>query len=167
MVPVVVLGLAVDVDLRSVVLLTPRDGEERQRTIVPIWVGSDEAALVSIAMNGEVSARPITHDLLQDVVIASGATLDRVEIPRIEDSVFHAELHLSTEFGPVVLDCRPSDAIALALRLESPLFVAEAILEQRGRVEESDESDESKEDEMVVASFRRFLDDVDPGDFTG
>jgi hypothetical protein len=158
-VPVVVLGLAVDVDLQSVVLLTPRDSGDRQRTVVPIWIGRDEAALLSIAINGEVSPRPITHDLLQDVVIASGATLDRVEIPRIEDDVFHAELHLSTEFGHVVLDCRPSDAIALALRLESPLFVAEAILEQEGALEEMEESEE------VLADFRRFLDHAQPGDF--
>lgn len=162
MVPVVVLGLAVDVDLQSVVLLTPRDGAEGQRTVVPIWVGRDEAALLRIAIDGDVSPRPVTHDLLQDVVIASGVVLDRVEIPRIKDSVFHAELHLSTEFGHVVLDCRPSDAIALALRLESPLFVAESLLEREGALEEVEEPWQSEE---VFADFRRFLDEVDPGDF--
>ena len=172
MVPVRVLGLAVDARMQPVVLLTPLDQRGGQRTLVPIWVGEQEATSISIAVNGEEAARPLSHDLMQRLLDAVGATVDQVDVTRIEGGTFYAELSVTTPSGPVKLDCRPSDAIALASRVSAPLFVAEAVIEDAGVVEEVDDSeDEDAEDdgdpEQKVAEFRRFLDDVDPEDFQG
>jgi bifunctional DNase/RNase len=165
-----VLGLAVDARMQPVVLLTPLDGDQEPRTLLPIWVGSQEAASISIAVSGEEPPRPLSHDLMKRLLDAVGATVDRVDVTRIEDGTFYAELRLTTRGGPLTLDCRPSDAIALASRVGAPLFVAEAVIEEAGILEELDQEDEEKaqeESEEKVAEFRRFLDDIDPEDFQG
>lgn len=176
MVPVRVLGLAVDARMQPVVLLTPLDSDEEPRTLLPIWVGSQEAASISIAVSGEEPPRPLSHDLMKRLLDAVGATVDRVDVTRIEDGTFYAELSLTTRSGPLTLDCRPSDAIALASRVGAPLFVAEAVIEEAGILEELDDGDDeektseekTREDpEEKVAEFRRFLDDIDPEDFQG
>src|SRR5579875_3370989 len=146
MVPVRVLGLAVDARMQPVVLLTPLDGPPGPRTLVPIWVGSQEAASISIAVNGEEAPRPLSHDLMQRLLVVLGASVDRVEVTRIEDGTFYAELGLTTPTGTVAIDCRPSDGIALASRVGAPIFVAEAVLadagipeDQAGEVEADDD----------------------------
>jgi bifunctional DNase/RNase len=169
-VPVRVLGLAVDARMQPVVLLTPLDGDEGPRTLVPIWVGSQEAASISIAVSGEEPPRPLSHDLMQRLLTAVGATVDRVDVTRIEDGTFYAELSLTTRGGHLTIDCRPSDAIALASRVGAPLFVAEAVIAEAGILEDLDDDDAEEKDEdpeEKVAEFRRFLDDIDPEDFQG
>jgi bifunctional DNase/RNase len=172
MVPVRVLGLAVDARMQPVVLLTPLDAGDGPRTLVPIWVGSQEAASISIAVSGQEPPRPLSHDLMQRLLGAVGATVDRVDVTRIEEGTFYAELSITTPTGPLTIDCRPSDAIALASRVGAPLFVAEAVLEESGILEEDDgpdddESGAEEDPEDKVAEFRRFLDDIDPEDFQG
>ena len=166
MVPVRVLGLAVDGSMQPVVLLTPLAGGDGPRTLVPIWVGTQEAASISVAVSGEEPPRPLSHDLMKRLLDTVGASVDRVDVTRIEDGTFYAELRLTTATGPVVLDCRPSDAIALATRAGAPLFVAESVLADAGVLEEEDEI-EPEEAEEKVEEFRRFLDEVDPEDFQG
>ena len=166
MVPVRVLGLAVDGSMQPVVLLTPLDGGDGPRTLVPIWVGTQEAASISVAVSGEEPPRPLSHDLMKRLLDTVGASVDRVDVTRIEDGTFYAELSLTTGTGPVVLDCRPSDAIALATRAGAPLFVAESVLADAGVLEEEDEVDPEEAEERVE-EFRRFLDEVDPEDFQG
>jgi uncharacterized protein len=165
-VPVRVLGLAVDGSMQPVVLLTPLDGGDGPRTLVPIWVGTQEAASISVAVSGEEPPRPLSHDLMKRLLDTVGASVDRVDVTRIEDGTFYAELSLTTGTGPVVLDCRPSDAIALATRAGAPLFVAESVLADAGVLEEEDEVDPEEAEERVK-EFRRFLDEVDPEDFQG
>jgi bifunctional DNase/RNase len=165
MVPVRVLGLVVDARMQPVVLLTPLDGDERPRTLVPIWIGSQEAASISIAVNGEDAPRPLAHDLMERLLHAVGATLDRVDITRIEEGTFYAELSLTTSSGRIRIDCRPSDGIAIACRVGAPLFVAEAVITDAGVLE--DDGEEAPEPEEEVEEFRRFLDEVDPEDFQG
>lgn len=169
MIAVRVLGVAVDVNRQPVVLLTPLDGGDGPRTLVPIWVGSQEAASISVAVNGEEPPRPLSHDLMQRLMVVLGATLDRVDVTRLEDGVFYAELGITTGRGRTTIDCRPSDAIALAARTGAPLFMAEAVLADAGVLEEPDEAQsvEPEEAEERLAEFRRFLDDVDPEDFQG
>lgn len=171
MVPVRVLGLAVDARMQPVVLLTPLDAGDGPRTLVPIWVGTQEAASISIAVSGQEPPRPLSHDLMQRLLTAVGSTVDRVEVTRIEDGTFFAELSLTTPTGPLTLDCRPSDAIALASRVGAPLFVAKAVLAEAGILEEEeddgDDADDGEDPEEKVAEFRRFLDDIDPEDFQG
>lgn len=167
MVPVRVLGLAVDGGMQPVVLLTPLDGGDGPRTLVPIWVGTQEAASISVAVSGEEPPRPLSHDLMKRLLDTVGASVDRVDVTRIEDGTFYAELRLTTDAGPVVLDCRPSDAIALATRAGAPLFVAESVLADAGVLEEEDGEVDPEEAEERVEEFRRFLDEVDPEDFQG
>jgi bifunctional DNase/RNase len=168
-IPVRVLGLAVDARMQPVVLLTPLVHDEGPRTLLPIWIGSQEAASISIAVSGEEPPRPLSHDLMQRLLEAVGASVDRVAVTRIDDGTFYAELSLSTPTGRLVLDCRPSDAIALASRVDAPLFVAEAVLEDAGILEQAEEADEEEREdaEEKVAEFRRFLDHIDPEDFQG
>ena len=171
MVPVRVLGLALDARMQPVVLLTPLDGADGPRTLVPIWIGSQEAASISLAVSGEEAPRPLSHDLMQRLLVAVGATVDRVEVTRIEEGTYYAELSLTTGNGPLTLDCRPSDAIALASRVGAPLFVAEAVIEDAGVLEDAEDGFDEEPEETVaeekVEEFRRFLDDVDPEDFQG
>ena len=165
-VPVRVLGLAVDGAGQPVVLLTPLVGGDGPRTLVPIWVGAQEAASISIAVSGEDPPRPLSHDLMKRLLDTVGATVDRVDVTRIEEGTFYAALSLTTRDGAVTLDCRPSDAIALAARVGAPLFVAEAVIDDAGVMEDEDDS-EPAEAEEKVEEFRRFLDEVDPEDFQG
>ena len=162
------LGLAVDGRMQPVVLLTPLVvAEDGPRTIVPIWVGTQEAASISIAVSGEEPPRPLAHDLMKRLLDTVGATVDRVDVTRIEEGTFYAALSLSTRDGHVTLDCRPSDAIALAARVGAPLFVSEAVLEDAGVPEDEVEADPEEAQEERVEEFRRFLDEVDPDDFQG
>lgn len=169
MVPVRVLGLTVDARMQPVVLVTPVEEGEGPRTIVPIWIGAQEAASISIAVSGQEAPRPLSHDLMQRLLTALGATLDRVDVTRIEEGTFYAELSITTGTGHLRLDCRPSDAIALASRVGAPLFMAEAVIEDAGVLEETaaEETEQAEEAEEKVAEFRRFLEDVDPEDFQG
>ena len=171
MVPVRVIGLAVDARMQPVVLLTPLDSGDGPRVVVPIWVGTQEAASISVAVNGEDTPRPLSHNLMRSLLDALGASVDRADVTRIEDGTFYAELRLSTGDGPVVLDCRPSDAIALVSRVGAPLFVAEAVLSEAGVLEEQEGDEDQDADpataDEAVAEFRRFLDGVDPEDFQG
>lgn len=165
MVPVRVLGLVVDARMQPVVLLTPSDRDERPRTLVPIWVGPQEAASISVAVNGEEAPRPLSHDLMQRLLQSVGATVDRLEVTRIEEGTFYAELSITTAAGHLRLDCRPSDGIALACRVGAPVFVAETVIAETGVLE--DDGSAPAEPEQEVAEFRRFLDEVDPEDFQG
>lgn len=171
MIPVRVLGLAVDARMQPVVLLTPLVLGDGPRTLLPIWIGSQEAASISIAVSGEEPPRPLSHDLMQRLLEAVGASVDKVAVTRIDDGTFYAELSLTTPTGRLTIDCRPSDAIALASRVNAPLFVAEAVLSDAGILEGEevgeDAGDETEDPEEKVAEFRRFLDDIDPEDFQG
>lgn len=169
MVPVRVLGLAVDARMQPVVLLTPLDSGDGARTLVPIWVGAQEAASIQVAVNGDEPPRPLSHDLMQRLLAVVGATVDRIDVTRIEEGTFYAELSLTTGSGSVKIDCRPSDAIALASRVGAPLFVAEAVIEDAGVLEDPEQSIEGEgtDPEEEVAEFRHFLEDVDPEDFQG
>ncbi len=167
MVPVRVLGLAVDGRMQPVVLLTPLVNDDGPRTIVPIWVGDQEAASISVAVSGEEPPRPLSHDLMKRLLDTVGATIDRVDVTRIEEGTFYAALSVTTRDGHVTLDCRPSDAIAIASRVGAPLFVAESVIEAAGVPEDEVETDGGEAEEDRVEEFRRFLDEVDPEDFQG
>jgi uncharacterized protein len=147
-----VLGVRVEMPSNQpIVLLREVDGER----YLPIWIGAAEATAIAYVQQGVVPPRPLTHDLLKDVIDAVGGSLDDVRITALEDGVFYAELHLGK--GGVV-SARPSDAIALALRTSSPIHVDDAVLDEAGVVIPDEEEDE-------VERFREFLDQVTPEDF--
>lgn len=160
---------AVRVDLQSntpVLLLQEEEGEGRT---LPIFIGTPEATAIAYALQGVDVPRPLTHDLLVDVVEALDAEIERVVVTELEGSTFFAELHLRTEKGIVLVSARPSDAVALGVRTQSPLFVADHLMESEAvflPADDDDAEDEVEEDE-VVEEFREFLDSINPEDFSG
>ena len=151
------------------VLLREHDLPHR---VLPIFIGEAEAASIAVALSGEVPPRPLTHDLMAALVNSLEVHVDSVEVTGLVDGAFTAELTFSSPSGGHRLDTRPSDAIALAVRLGTPLFVRESVLEQASVViEESDDEaidDDALDDEDIdqeVADFRAFLATLDPEDF--
>lgn len=150
-----VLGVRVEMPSNQpIVLLREVEGEK----YLPIWIGANEATAIAYVQQGVVPPRPLTHDLLKDVIDGVGRTLVAVRITRLEDGVFYAELDLG---DGTVVSSRPSDAIALALRTASPIEVADEVLDEAGVLIPDEDGDEEDE----VEKFREFLDQVTPEDF--
>lgn len=142
-----------------------RENEGDRRRVLPIMIGDNEALAIHTAMEGVTPPRPLTHDLLTLVVQRLGATLERVLVTEIRDHTFYAELHLRTATGEVVVSCRPSDALALAVRTKAPVFAEASLLDAEGMEVPEDEEEETEE--AILDEFRDFLDDVKPEDFGG
>jgi bifunctional DNase/RNase len=143
-----------------VVLLRETEGATR---VLPIFIGHPEATAIAFAVDGVVTPRPMTHDLMKDLVDALGARVDRIVITDLSEGTFYAEVHLEAPGRtPMRVSSRPSDAIALALRVECPIFAEEDVLAEAGIVEEAGEEEASDE---VVEKFREFIDSVNPDDF--
>lgn len=156
-----VLGLNVEATSGSpIVLLREQDAPHR---VLPIFVGGREAMAIALALSGETPPRPLTHDLLAALLDTVDASIDRVEVTELRGGTFFARLALRVPGGGASVDSRPSDAIALALRVDAPLFASEAVLDEAGttvtRVVDQEEIDEDLE------RFRAFLDELEPKDF--
>ena len=149
-----VIGVRVEMPSSQPIVLLRETGGDRY---LPIWIGAVEATSIAFAQQGVLPPRPLTHDLLKDLLLAVGSNLEQVEISEIKDGVFYATLKLA---NGVELSARPSDAIALALRTGSPIFGGEALLDEVG-IERADQSDDE------VEKFREFLDQIEPEDFVG
>ncbi len=157
---------AVRVDLQSntpVVLLQERDGARS----LPIFIGAPEATAIAFALQGVAVPRPMTHDLMKDLLAALGATVTRVVVTELRESTFYAEVHLRLGEQAIEVSSRPSDAIALAVRTHAPLFVEDELMESAGIVVETEEEgEEGVSPEELVGEFREFLDNVRPEDFS-
>lgn len=137
---------------------------------VPIWVGAAEASSIAFAASGVVPPRPLTHDLMADLLTTLGVTLERVRITDLRDGVFYAELDLRGPSGTHQVSARPSDAIALAMRLASPIIGTDAVLDEAGiEIADSalaaDQDQEPADPEDTVQEFREFLEHINPEDF--
>jgi uncharacterized protein len=147
-----VVGVRVEMPSNNpIVLLREVEGDR----YLPIWIGAGEATAIANAQHGLVPPRPLTHDLMRDLLEALGQELAQVRITSLEDGVYFAVLVLS---GGVEVSARPSDAIALALRTGSPIFGAEEVLAEAGIAIPDEQEDE-------VEKFREFLDQISPEDF--
>jgi len=151
-----VVGVRVEMPSNNPIVLL-RDRESGR--YLPIWVGAVEATAIAYAQQGIVPPRPLTHDLLRDILEALGVTLAEVRITSLQEGVFYALLVFS---NGVEVSARPSDAIALALRVDAPIRGAEEVMEAAG-IELPD--DDEPPDEDQVEKFREFLDQVSPEDF--
>jgi bifunctional DNase/RNase len=141
-----------------IVLLRETDGEHR---VLPIFIGAVEATAIAFALQGVVTQRPMTHDLLRDVLQSLAVQVERVVVTELKEGTFYAELTLTRDGAePVTVSSRPSDAIALAARLGTPIYADEAVLEEAA-IEVSEEDEQEEE----VEKFRAFLQDVNPEDF--
>jgi uncharacterized protein len=148
-----------------VVLLEEMEGG---RTLF-IFIGNPEADAIVKAMRGSVPPRPLTHDLFRDVLGAIGAEIERVVVTELRmdsegNGTFFAELHLTVNGKQIVVSSRPSDAIALAARTGSPIFVDEAVLDAEGVFLQSDEAEDG-EDDALVEQFHEFIEGIRPEDF--
>ena len=154
MLEVEVVGVRVEMPSNQpIVLLREAMGER----YLPIWIGAVEATAIAFAQQGVVPPRPLTHDLLKDVIEATGNEVSEIRITEMRDSIFYATLVLSSG---VEVSARPSDSIALALRTGSRIVCAEQLLDEAGIVVPDEQEDE-------VEKFREFLDQVRPEDFAG
>lgn len=169
MVQVRVAGVALDATQQHVILLKPIDELPGEGQILPIWIGQQEATSILIAIEGAEVPRPLAHDLMRSMLEALGAEVTRVEVSRIDDGTFYAEITLTTATGQRVVDSRPSDAVALASRVGAPIWVADAVMEEAGMADNVTEADDGEEPETDLSErldeFKRFIDDVDPEDF--
>jgi bifunctional DNase/RNase len=171
MVQVRVLGVALDSDGQHIVLLKPLAESPATGNVLPIWIGEQEATSTLIALGGTTPPRPLSHDLMNTLLDVTNSRVERVDVTRIERGTYYAEITLITPAGTLVLDARPSDSVALALRASAPLFVADEVLEEAGipavLVEPAPEEGETPDGEQALDEFKRFLEDVDPEDFQG
>jgi bifunctional DNase/RNase len=128
---------------------------------LPIWIGHPEAAAILMKLQGADTPRPMTHDLIIDMLDQVEAKCERISVTELRDNTFFASITLLVNGSEVELDSRPSDALAVAVRLGAPIFVAEEVIE-----ESSIEFEQGAEDnEQVVEKFKDFLDDISPEDF--
>lgn len=160
MIPVIVAGVRMEMPSNTpIVLLNEVDGTR----YLPIWVGAVEATAIAYAQQGVTPPRPMTHDLIVDLIDELGASLTGVRITALTDGVFFAILDLVSTDGQIhELSSRPSDAIALALRVGVPITVAPDVLDTAG-VEIPEDTEGEPEDQ--VEAFREFLEGVSPEDF--
>jgi uncharacterized protein len=147
-----VVGVRVELPSNQPIVLLKETAGDRY---LPIWIGAVEATAIAFAQQGVVPARPLTHDLLKEVLEATGATLTAVTISDLRDGVYYADLQFASG---VTVSARPSDAIALAIRNGTTIYAEESVLAEAG-VAIPDEQ------ESEVEEFKRFLDEVSPEDF--
>jgi bifunctional DNase/RNase len=147
-----VIGVRVEMPSNQPIVLLREVSGERY---LPIWIGAVEATAIAFAQQGVVPPRPLTHDLLKDVLEATGSPLTEVRIDDMRDGVFYATLVLD---GGTEVSARPSDSIALALRTGAKIVCADSVLEEAGLAVPAEQEDE-------VEKFREFLDQVTPEDF--
>ncbi len=136
---------------QPIVLLREADGER----YLPIWIGAVEATAIAFAQQGVVPPRPLTHDLIKDLLTATGHELSEVQITEVKDGIFYASLVLG---DGVSVSARPSDSIALALRTGSRIVCSDDVLDEAGLLVPDEQEEE-------VEKFREFLDQINPEDF--
>jgi uncharacterized protein len=139
---------------QPIVLLKEATGER----FLPIWIGAVEATSIAFALQGVVTARPMTHDLMRDLLASLHVVIERIVVTELREGTFYAEIQMTQDGESVVVSSRPSDAIALAVRATVPIFADESVLAEAG-IEIEDE------DEDEVERFKEFLDSVTPEDF--
>jgi uncharacterized protein len=159
MVEMELIGVRVELPTNApIVLLRETEGEHRT---LPIFIGGPEATAIAFALEQVETPRPMTHDLMKDMLDGLGIRLDRVVVTELRESTFYAELHLASNGQTHVVSSRPSDAIALAVRTGTTIYADEGVLDEAGYPPE----EEAEEQDEVVEQFREFIDRVNPEDF--
>ena len=152
-------GLMMDpVSNMPIIILKNSNGE----SVLPIWVGIFEANAIAMELQGIHAQRPMTHDLLRDIVAGLGGELQRVQITDLRDDTYFAELLIVREGKVVQVDARPSDSIALALRCDAPIFTTDGLLD---RVMDAGRRDPAPQEAKDPDALRRYLEKLDPQDF--
>lgn len=157
MIEMKVMGIAIDTATGSPIIVL---NDKENRKALPIWIGSAEASAIIRKIENIKVTRPMTHDLIIDVVEKTGFTIDRVEINDVENETYFSTIYLLSPDGKEVeVDSRPSDAIAVAIRVDAPIFVSAKVLAD-GSV-----SCDSEKDEEESQEFKNFIQSLKPSDF--
>ena len=154
----VIYGVSFDmVGKQPIVLLKTVDSNK----FLPIWIGHPEAAAILMKLQGATTPRPMTHDLISELISELDAQCTRVSVTELKDNTFYASITLRVNGQEVEIDSRPSDALAVAVRTSAPIFAAEEVI-QESAIEFEHEVEDTEE---VVDKFKKFLDEVTPEDF--
>ena len=154
----VIYGVSFDmVGKQPIVLLKTADGNK----FLPIWIGHPEAAAILMKLQGASTPRPMTHDLFTEMLGQLDARVSRIAVTELRDNTFYAMITLAVDGSEIEVDSRPSDAIALAVRAEAPIFAADSVIEESAIEFEHEDVNE----EEVVEEFKKFLDNVTPDEF--
>jgi hypothetical protein len=160
MTEMVIYGVSFDmVGKQPIVLLKTREGNK----FLPIWIGHPEAAAILMKLQGANTPRPMTHDLMNEMLGELEVACTRVAVTELRENTFYASITLRLDGKEVEIDSRPSDALALAVRTKAPIFAAEDVIAESAIEFEHDVEDT----EQVVEKFKDFLDRVTPEDFLG
>jgi len=155
----VIYGVSFDmVGKQPIVLLKTADGNK----FLPIWIGHPEAAAILMKLQGAATPRPMSHDLFTDILSQLEARVVKIAVTELRENTFYALITVAIDGAEIEIDSRPSDAIALAVRAEAPIFAAEAVIEESAIEFEHEDVNE----EEVVEEFKKFLDEVKPEDFS-
>ena len=158
----VIYGVSFDlVGKQPIVLLKTADGNK----FLPIWIGHPEAAAILMKLQGASTPRPMTHDLVTDIITQLDAQVVRITVTELKENTFYASITVQQNGSEIEIDSRPSDAIALAIRADAPIYAANQVIEESAiEFEEGDEvSDEDIE--AKVSEFKQFLENVTPEQF--
>jgi uncharacterized protein len=151
-------GVSFDlVGKQPIVLLKTQDGNK----FLPIWIGHSEAAAILMKLQNQPTPRPMTHDLFTDVLAQLDARVVRVTVTELRESTFFAQITVQQDGSEIEIDSRPSDAIALAIRVDAPIFAADDVIDESAIEFEGEEVNE----EEMVDEFKKFLDRVSPDEF--
>ena len=160
MVEMSIYGVSFDlVGKQPIVLLKTAEGNR----YLPIWIGHPEAAAILMKLQGASTPRPMTHDLLSEMIESVDAKCEKVSVTELRDNTFFASITISMNGSELEIDSRPSDALALAVRTSAPIFAADEVIEESAIEFEDGEAPEDTE--QVVEKFKEFLDNVTPEDF--
>ncbi|HEY1368483.1 MAG TPA: bifunctional nuclease family protein [Gaiellaceae bacterium] len=157
----VIYGVSFDlVGKQPIVLLKTADGNK----FLPIWIGHPEAAAILMKLQSQAPPRPMTHDLLTDLLDQLGAQVVRIVVTELRENTFYAQITVQQDGSEIEVDSRPSDAIALAIRADAPIYAADRVIEESAIEFEGEEPNE-EDIEAKVSEFKRFLEDVTPDQF--
>jgi uncharacterized protein len=154
-------GVSFDlVGKQPIVLLKTAEGNK----FLPIWIGHPEAAAILMKLQSATTPRPMTHDLVTDMLEQLGAQVVRITVTELRENTFFAQITVQQDGSEVDIDSRPSDAIALAIRADAPIYAADEVIEESAIEFEGDEINQ-EELEKEVSKFKQFLDHVTPDEF--
>ncbi len=155
----VIYGVSFDmVGKQPIVLLKTSEGNK----FLPIWIGHPEAAAILMKLQGAATPRPMTHDLVTDMLTHLDARVVRIAVTELRENTFYALITLTVDGAEIEIDSRPSDAIALAVRAGAPIFAADAVIEESAIEFEHEDVNEDE----IVEEFKKFLEEVSPEDFS-
>ena len=154
----VIYGVSFDlVGKQPIVLLKTADGNK----FLPIWIGHPEAAAILMKLQGASTPRPMTHDLVTDILGQLDAQVVRITVTELKENTFYASITVQQNGSEIEIDSRPSDAIALAVRSEAPIYAADDVIEESAIEFEGEDVNE----EEIVSEFKQFLENVTPEQF--